>query len=214
MKTIAATLTLLLTVTIAAVALHSQDAYDQPAHTHMMSHAMHTPGAAITYAELQNTAAELDRARRATAKYQDVHAAEADGYQVVGGDMPGMGIHYVLTMEPKSFDVEHPPILLYTKDATAQNGYSLAGVGYFYNAPEGPDGQPVNPPFPKALANWHRHDNICVLPHLDNPHSLTEAQCTEKGGHFVAKSQWLVHAWIWKENPKGIFTPDNPALQK
>lgn len=174
---------------------------------------MHAKGAAITYAELQKTASGLEQARQATAKYQDVRAAEADGYQRVGGDMPGMGIHYVLTLEPDRFDIQKPPILLYVKNPAKEGEYSLAGVGYLFAAPEGPDGQPLNPPFPKSLALWHRHDNICVLPHLDNPHGLTEAQCREKGGHFVAKTQWLVHAWIWKDNPTGIFSPENPALQ-
>jgi hypothetical protein len=172
----------------------------------------HANGAVLTYAELKNTASQLEQARQATAKYQDVSAAEADGYQRVGGDMPGMGIHYILTLEPSRFDIQKPPILLYVKNP-AQSGYSLAGVGYFFDAPEGLDGQPLNPPFPKSLALWHRHENICVKPHLDNPHGLTESQCTEQGGHFIAKTQWLVHAWIWKDNPAGIFSPENPALR-
>jgi hypothetical protein len=179
----------------------------------MTPHPSHANGAALTYAELKNTAAELERARQATAKYQDVKAAEADGYQRVGGDMPGMGIHYILTMEPNRFDIEKPPILLYVKNPTGQGEYSLAGVGYFWNAAEGPDGQPLNPPFPKSLALWHRHENICVLAHLENPHGLNESQCREQGGHFIAKTQWLVHAWIWKDNPNGIFSPENPALR-
>ncbi len=75
------------------------------------------------------------------------------------------------------------------------------------------DGQPLNPPFPKSLALWHRHENICVLPHLGTLHALSESQCREQGGHFIAKTQWLVHAWIWKENPAGIFSAENPALR-
>jgi hypothetical protein len=178
-----------------------------------MPHPSHVNGAALTYAELKSTADELERARQATAKYQDVHAAEADGYQMVGGDMPGMGIHYVLTMEPNRFEIEKPPILLYVKNSAQQGEYSLAGVGYLWNAPQGPDGQPSNSPFPKSLAVWHRHENICVLAHLENPHGLSESQCREQGGHFIAKTQWLVHAWIWKDNPTGVFSAENPALQ-
>ena len=63
--------------------------------------------------------------------------AEADGYQMVGGDMPGMGIHYVLTMEPNRFDIEKPPILLYVKNSAQQGEYSLAGV-IFGMRPKGP----------------------------------------------------------------------------
>jgi hypothetical protein len=213
MKTIRRTMVLFFVLGLTAMAQTSAAGKEQASSGAMMPHPSHTNGAALTYAELKNTAAALEQARQATAKYQDVHTAEADGYQMVGGDMPGMGIHYVLTMEPTRFDIEKPPILLYVKNSAQPGEYSLAGVGYFWNAPEGPDGQPLNSPFPKSLAVWHRHENICVLPHLENPHGLSESQCREQGGHFIAKTQWLVHAWIWKDNPTGIFSPENPALR-
>ncbi|MBV9884988.1 MAG: hypothetical protein JO119_00420 [Acidobacteria bacterium] len=213
MKVVGIAAALVSVVGIAGVAHLSLASGKQNSSGHMMSHSMHTNGAALTYAELQNTAAELERARKATEKYKDVQAAEGAGYQALGGEVPGMGVHYVLTMEPDHFDVEKPPILLYVKDAASTGGYTLGGVGYLWNGPDGSDGQPANPPFPKSLAVWHKHDNVCMLPHLDNPHGLTEAQCTEKGGHFVAKTQWLVHAWIWKDNPTGIFSAENPAVR-
>ena len=134
-------------------------------------------------------------------------------YQPFGGDHPTMGVHFVQTLEPKAFDIEKPPILLYQKNPGAPGGYTLIGVGYLWNAAEGADGQPLDPPFPKSLAHWHRHDNICVLPGVENPHALSESECRQKGGHYIGKSQWLVHAWIWKDNPAGVFTSDNPALR-
>ena len=181
-------------------------------HSGMMA-AAHAGAAAVSYTELKNTVAELDRAKQATEKYQDVRVAQAEGYQMLGGEFPGMGAHFVLNMEPKGFDIEKPPILLYHKSVDAPGGYTLAGLGYLFDAPAGADGQPVNPPFPKSLASWHQHDNLCMAPQLENPHSLTEAQCTEKGGHFLAKTPWLVHAWIWKDNPQGVFSPENPAAK-
>jgi hypothetical protein len=196
-----------------AVAKHLHDGQGHAGHGHsadMM--AAHAPVSTTSYAELKNTVAELDRAKQATEKYQDVRVAQADGYQILGAEFPGMGAHFVLSLEPKGFDLEKPPILLYHKSTDAPGGYMLAGVGYFYDAPEGPDGQPVNPPFPKSLAHWHKHDNICMLPGLDNPHALSESECRERGGKFVAKTPWLVHVWLWKDNPNGVFTPDNPAL--
>lgn len=195
----------------AAVAQHPQAGMEH-SHAGNMT-AAHAGVAAISYTEMKNTVAELDRARQATEKYRDVRVAEADGYQILGSEFPGMGAHFVLNLEPKGFQIEKPPILLYHKSPDAPGGYTLLGVGYLFDAPEGPDGQPVNPPFPKSLARWHRHDNICVLPNLDNPHALSESECTAKGGHFVAKTQWLVHAWIWTDNPNGVFTPENPALR-
>ena len=211
MKTICLAIALFFVLALALAAQHSPAGHEQHASGNMAMNPSHAAGAPVSYAELKNTVALLDRAQQATAKYQDVHVAEADGYQVVGPDIPGMGVHFVLTLEPKGFDIEKPPILLYQKTSS---GYTLAGVSYLWDAAEGPDGQPLNPPFPKALALWHRHGNICVLPHIENPHGLTEAQCREQGGRFVAKSQWLVHAWIWKDNPSGVFSAENPALQK
>ena len=172
----------------------------------------HAGVAAISLTDMKKAVDDLERAKQATAKYADVNVARADGYQPLGSEFPGMGTHFVRTLEVKSFDLENPPILLYHQEPNAPGGYSLVGVGYLWNAPEGPDGQPLNPPFPKALARWHKHDNICMLPGLDNPHALTESQCREKGGHFVAQTQWLVHAWIWKDNPTGVFTSANPTL--
>lgn len=212
MKAISIASALFLVLGLLALAQHAQQGNGQ-ASGHMMMHPSHTAGIPVTYAELKNTVALLDRAKQATLKYQDVHVAEAEGYQVVGPDMSGMGVHFVKTLEPTSFDIENPPILLYQKDSAAPGGYSLAGVSYLFKSPEGPDGQPLNPPFPKSLASWHRHANICVLPHLENPHGLNEQQCREQGGQFVAQSQWLVHVWIWKDNPTGVFSPDNPALK-
>jgi hypothetical protein len=213
MKAISRATALFFVAALAAVAQHASAGKEQQASGNMVMNPSHATGAPVTYAELKNTVAQLDRARQATAKYKDVHVAEADGYQVVGPDIPGMGVHFVLTLEPKAFDIEKPPILLYEKTPAAPGGYTLVGVSYLWSAPEGPDGQPQSPPFPNSLAPWHRHDNICVLAHLENPHGLSEAQCRQQGGHYVSKTQWLVHAWIWKDNPAGVFSPENPALR-
>jgi len=213
MKAISAATALFFVLGLTAMAQHAHHGDAQPASENMMPPPSHAAGAAITYAELKKTVAELEHARQATAKYQDVHVAEADGYQPVGPDIPGMGIHFVQSLEPKAFDIEKPPILLYAKNPDAPGGYSLVGVSYLWNAPEGPDGQPLDPPFPKSMARWHRHGHICVLPHIENPHGLTEEQCRAQGGQFIAESQWLVHVWIWKDNPSGVFSPENPALK-
>jgi hypothetical protein len=211
-KTIRSTTAFFFALAFAAWAQHAPAGNGEQAAGGMMPH-QHSAGAAVSFAELKNTVAQLERAKQATAKYQDVHVAEAEGYKAMGPDIPGMGVHFVLTLEPNGFDIEKPPILLYEKNPDAPGGYSLVGVTYLWNAAASPDGQPVNPPFPKSLALWHRHANICMLPGLANPHGLTEAQCREQGGHFVAEAPWMVHAWIWKDSPAGVFSPENPAVR-
>jgi hypothetical protein len=102
---------------------------------------------------------------------------------------------------------------LYERDATAASGLRLVGVSYLVVSPAGADGQPTNSPFPKALAGWHRHNNVCVLPDKSASVELTEAQCTTRGGRFTAETSWMVHAWIWKDSPAGVFSPTNPLVK-
>ena len=200
----------IITITISTLAWTQQ----QPASTAMEMHHTHTAGAPVSYAELKDTLAILDRTRQATTKYQDVRLAREDGYEAIGPDVPGMGIHFVRTNNHSTvFDAEHPPILLYESDASSPGGYSLVGVSYLLVAPEGPDGQPLNSPFPKSLAAWHRHENICVLPDRSASTRLTEQECKEKSGRFTAETQWMVHAWIWKESPLEVFSPTNPNVR-
>jgi hypothetical protein len=186
----------------------------EPAPTAMEMHHAHSTGAPVSYGELKDTVAILDRARQATAKYQNVRVAKEDGYEAIGPDVPGMGIHFVQANKHSSaFDAEQPPILLYESDPSVPGGYSLVGVSYLLVAPEGPDGQPVGSPFPKSLAVWHRHENICVLPDRSTRTQLTEQECQEQNGRFTAETQWMVHAWIWKESPLGVFSSTNPSVR-
>jgi hypothetical protein len=168
---------------------------------------------AITYAELEQTTQRLSAARRATEKYQDVRTAEAAGYRPVGPDVPGMGIHYVLQGDHPRFSITEPPILLYERDAAGTLGLRLVGVSYLLVAPADTDEQPTNPPFPRALASWHKHNNVCVLPDNGASISLTQSECTGRGGRFTAETSWMVHAWIWKDSPTGVFSPTNPLVK-
>lgn len=213
---------LLVSQDVALAQMQGMDMQQQPGHgapshsgTAMPAGMHHEPptGAAVSYAELKDTVTELDAARRGTEKYKDVRLAEADGYRAYGPDVPGMGIHYVREHGNDGFALERPGILLYEKDASVPGGLALVGVSYLFKAAEGSDGQPVNAPFPKGLAKWHRHENICVLPDRSTPPGLTEEQCAAKGGDFTAQTQWMVHAWIWKDSPLGVFSPTNPNVQ-
>lgn len=176
----------------------------------MMMHHHGTSASTVTYEELTNTAAMLEVARLATNKYHDVHVAEADGYAAMGPDVPGMGIHFVKSQKDSVFDISHPQILLYEKDAAGN--FNLVGVSYAISAAADANSQPLNPPFPKSLASWHRHEDVCVLADRSTPTGLNAEQCQAKGGHFIAETNWMVHAWIWKESPEGVFSPTNSTV--
>ena len=195
---------------------HGARNQEAPAATMAAMTPAHPHGAAapaVTYAELQRTAEQLAAAREATARYQDVRAAEAAGYRSVGPHLPGMGTHYVRGGRSPEFSVTEPPILLYERDSTVSTGMRLVGVSYLFVAASDPDGQPEDAPFPKALASWHKHNNVCVLPDNSASVDFTEAQCQDRGGRFTAETSWMIHAWIWKESPAGVFSPVNPLVK-
>jgi hypothetical protein len=93
------------------------------------------------------------------------------------------------------------------------SGLRLVGVSYLFVAPSDADGQPANPPFARTLASWHKHNNICVLPDNSASADLTEEQCGARGGRFTAETSWIVHAWIWKDSPAGVFSPTNSLVK-
>ncbi len=178
----------------------------------------HTHGgeypAALSFQQLKNTVAQLEQIRQATSKYRDVKVAQADGYMGAGPEVRYMGVHFLRELEPKTFNLLKPSMLCYEKDSSRPDGFSLVGVVYLLESPEGPDGQPVNNPFPKPLAVWHRHPNVCVLAtpsnKLDHTNKLTEPECRARGGHFL--TEWMIHAWVWKDSPLGVFSPKNPLV--
>lgn len=177
------------------------------------THAHGDPRPAITYAELQRTSEQLATARAATARYQDVRRAEADGYRAIGPYVPGMGVHYVRGGAPDRFSITEPPILLYERDAAGPGGLRLVGVSYLLVAPSDSAGGPQSPPLAKSLASWHKHNNVCVLPDNSASIQLTETQCRAQGGRFTEETSWMLHAWIWKDSPAGVFSFFNPLIK-
>jgi hypothetical protein len=181
---------------------------------HVMAGTSHNSDAvAVSFTDLQSAVETLKKAQSATEKYQDVRVAEADGYRVFGPYVAGMGFHYVNTRLARvGFDAEHPPILLYEKDDDAASGLRLVGVSYTLPVHAGDDEQPVVAPFPRALAAWHKHANICLFANRSIRTKLNDVECIQEGGRFIAETDWMLHAWIWKDNPAGVFSPTNPEI--
>src|SRR3984893_10967769 len=71
MKAIRRTIALFFVLGLTAMAQMSPAGKEQASSGSMMPHSSHTNGAALTFAELEKTAADLEQARHATAKYQD-----------------------------------------------------------------------------------------------------------------------------------------------
>ena len=78
---------------------------------------------------------DIAAARVATAKYAtNLAAAQADGYQILTKEVPGMGFHFV-NPNISGFDVTKPPILVYYTPAT---GGSLCPEWVFTSIPKTP----------------------------------------------------------------------------
>ena len=106
------------------------------------SHAANSQGNVLTnYTDLpSSTLWELQQARAATAKYQDIDNAIKDGYADIEVDVQHMGHHFMKTsIVDGVFDIKQPEILVYNRD---NNGKQvLVAVEYAvplsYPQPEG-----------------------------------------------------------------------------
>jgi hypothetical protein len=72
---------------------------------------------------------ELNQARAATAKYQNINNALADQYVDIGVDVENMGHHYMkASLVDATFDIRQPEILVYNKDKNGRQ--RLVAVEY------------------------------------------------------------------------------------
>ena len=148
-----------------------------------------------------NLQAQLAQVRAATAKYHRVDEAVANGYELgwVNGDgkrivagcvssptAGAMGYHYfnAALMADNSVDALEPEVLVY---APSPDGLKLVAVEWVARSAQS------NPPgvaTPPSVLGMPMH--ILVPP---------------PGPAF-----YLTHAWVWAENPAGMFADFNPDV--
>lgn len=140
--------------------------------------------------------------RDATRRYADQSLAIADGYRKVGPDFPSMGEHWISIprIVRGTVDPLQPPILEY---ATLGGRPTLVGVAYTQLVR---DGLPTAP-LPAPADAWHYHagtvdEESFILGHASGGHGAGP------GGPRIA----VLHAWVWMDNPAGLFATDNWAL--
>jgi hypothetical protein len=164
-----------------------------------------------TRAEL---AVQLIAARETALQYPTVADAERAGYHLVGGGFgPGSGAHYISFGSAYGiFDPAKPPTLIYSGIEPTSQIVGLMYLGNGANSSAAPEG------FAGPNDHWHRHSGVClkgteVIFPVDA--SVTEAQCSEAGGSFMAITTWMVHAWVvpgW-DSPSGVFSHENPNVR-
>jgi hypothetical protein len=130
----------------------------------------------------RETQRELERAWLATAKYNDISKAIADGYADIDVFIPKMGFHYLKSSQlDAEFDPERPELLVYAQDLCLGR-MRLVAVEYAV-----PLNLASSPPegFTGDADEWHRNETYGL---------------------------WTLHAWIWFRNPDGVFAEFNPRV--
>jgi len=163
----------------------------------MAGHSMAAHGVTALDPELE---AQLAQVREVTARFHDLDAAQAAGYELgwvngsgvriitgcVSNPTAGaMGYHYFNPelMADLTTNVLQPEVLVY---APGENGkLKLAAVEWVVR---GPNSNPPGVSSPPSVLGMPMH---ILVP---------------------AVGFYLMHAWIWKPNPAGIFTDWNPEV--
>jgi hypothetical protein len=147
-------------------------------------------------AEQQSRQSALLRiVRESTARFQDVRAAENEGYRlefgcVSGDDFGAMGLHYVndTLVGNGVVDVTRPQIVLY--ESLPNGGLKLTGADYLVLADDWDAKHPgVTPQLMGQIFHYFPSPNRFGLPAF-----------------------YTLHVWAWKENRKGAFVNWHPDV--
>jgi hypothetical protein len=161
----------------------------------------------------------LAEIKSATAKYHDLDAAIADGYQldphcVEHPVLGAMGHHAVnwSRIGPAVVPSE-PGVLVYEP---MKNGkYRLVAVEFLVPADPLDESNADEPPPMLGEVAFDDHRQMTdLLDEFDNP-VLDEngevVQVNAKGGPPFPHYQ--LHVWVWKNNPNGMYFPFNPNVR-
>jgi hypothetical protein len=143
----------------------------------------------------ESTPDDIDRMRAATEAYQNAQVAIDAGFvplsECVASPDGGMGIHYGLPsrLEDAVVDASAPEVLLYAPDGAG--GLRLVGVEFMVHQDAWAGAGNTTPP---TIAG-----QTFDPPNPNHPDQMVRPFHT-------------LHAWVWEENPLGMFTPFNPSV--
>jgi hypothetical protein len=128
------------------------------------------------------TVLELLQARWATAKYRNIQNAKDDGYADIDVVVENMGHHYMRSAIVDAKFEVSKPEILVYKKH--EDGYfQLVAVEYAVPIEKSPNKAPKG--FHGNADVWDRNEGFGL---------------------------WLLHAWVWYQNPDGVFNPTNPLV--
>ena len=166
-------------------------------------------GLEMSYEDLGDLVGQLDTVRDATAKYRDIEVALEEGYLQTTEDVPNMGAHFIHPIRALDglFNPAEPEILMYTGDE--ELGWRLVGTSFVLPREQVGDEHPEA--FAGPLDNWHVHYSLCTGPNSIS-RSTTPEQCAEEQSVWLPSYGWMIHAWVWDDNPMGVFNMWNPSV--
>lgn len=158
------------------------------------------PGQAPTSAQEKAAADLAARTKAATARYTDIHAALADGYQI---SPPGTGFQVHLQKanqhDRSVLNPDRPHALVY---AIADGRATLLGVLY-----EMPDAGLPGPAVGGSITRWHAH-NACLSP-MPPGEGLVSPFGTCPPLSVQVTTPEMMHVWV-VDNPAGPFAEGLP----
>jgi hypothetical protein len=150
---------------------------------------------ATTQRHDQAATAQLVRvARQASRRFQDVSQAVAEGYVeqfgcVSGSHEGAMGVHFVngALVGDGVLDASKPELLVYEPQPNGR--MRLVAVDYLV-----------------LTESWHAND--------PNPPELMGQlfHLFDAPNRFGLPAFYTLHAWVWKDNPQGMFANWNPRV--
>jgi hypothetical protein len=182
---------LMVATTLVSISVCPSRALAQEGH----SHGQRARQQEMTPDQLENASALIRIVRESTERFQDVHAAENEGYRlkfgcVSGDDFGAMGLHYVndTLVANGIVDATRPQIVLY--EAQPDGSLKLTGADYLVVADAWDASHPgVTPQLMGQIFHYFASPNRFGLPAF-----------------------YTLHVWAWKENPKGAFVNWHPDV--
>lgn len=140
-----------------------------------------------------DTRKELAQVRQATARYHSIANAIADGYVDAAFILPGVGCHLInFGLIDFMTDLTAPELLIYSGNCDGSGVEKAVLRAVEYVIPCGAAGCP-NTPVPEGFSG----DDDVWEPFVDD---------------ITPIYLWTLHAWIWRNNPDGIFVKINPRI--
>ena len=130
----------------------------------------------------KQTAWELQQARAATARYRNIENAIKDGYSDIMVDVENMGHHFMKTSIVDATFDIRQPEIL-VYNRNTDGSQELVAAEYAVPISLTPNAAPEG---------------------FSGPGDVWD--------HNTGFGLWLLHAWVWHQNPDGVFNPTNPLV--